>query len=434
MAPLHILRHLSTVNPDHYIVTLRSDVSITAFIAEHELNVLHVFDGADGAVYGFGAKLSEPQLQAVRNDPAVQEMEEDGLGTCTALGTEFVKTPAPPWSLARLFSDTPVTPGFTEFTRDQRGGEGVDIYIVDSGVRRTHTCFGDRVKTGLNVTQAMGRTDTDILGHGTSCAATAAGEKYGVANHAHIIPVKVLDSDKHGDKPTYGSSMTALGGLYWIRRNVKNTRRPSVVSMSLTYGYSQKLNAAVDGLVRDGVPVVVPAGNHGGPVGTNSPQSATSAIVVGGTDRFDRMYNMSGYGPRVDIFAPAVDIMTADSVNDNSSVNTAGTSLAVPAVAGIIALILGPLKNAGGFKAREILFRWAAKDLIQGLPALWGTPNVMAHIRRCQRHRRHCPPPTRVLLHSQCWYGALPRHILGSSCLCPVQGECIFATIVASGD
>ncbi|KAJ7455476.1 peptidase S8/S53 domain-containing protein [Mycena latifolia] len=306
MAPLEILQYKGTVNPQHYIVTLCSDVSITGFISRHNLTVVHIFDGADGAVYGFGAKLSDAQLQAVRNDPGVEEIEQDGLGTCTAIGSQNADTT---WGLARLFTSGPVSLGVPEgqyqITRDLRGGEGVDIYIVDCGVRASHNCFGSpsRAADGYNALASLGVPATDSHGHGTACAGIAAGEKFGVANHANIIPVKVWN-------PGYEYSMTALDGLYWIRKNAKKTRRPSVVSMSLTFGYCQKLNAAVDGLVRSGVPVVVAAGNHKGRVTTNSPQSATWAIVVGGTDKYDRMYDLSGFGPRVDIFAPAKDLCT----------------------------------------------------------------------------------------------------------------------------
>ncbi|KAF7339080.1 Subtilase [Mycena venus] len=91
-------------------------------------------------------------------------------------------------------------------------------------------------------------------------------------------------------------------------------------------GYFHQINVAVDTLVTSGIPVVVAAGNHYQVVGSRSPQSSSFGLVVGNTDRDDRINRYfstkekkflgSNYGPRVNIFAPGTQIVSAGIDND----------------------------------------------------------------------------------------------------------------------
>ena len=58
-------------------------------------------------------------------------------------------------------------------------GTGVDIYIVDTGIKMDHEDFGNRVEWGMtaNFTAGTGEENTDLDGHGTHVAGTCAGNK-----------------------------------------------------------------------------------------------------------------------------------------------------------------------------------------------------------------------------------------------------------------
>ena len=82
-------------------------------------------------------------------------------------------------------------------------GEGIDIYVVDTGVRPTHEQITGRVVAGIDMLSADGAaavnpTASDCDGHGTHVATTVAGSTVGVATRARIIAVRVLDCNGDG--------------------------------------------------------------------------------------------------------------------------------------------------------------------------------------------------------------------------------------------
>ena len=80
---------------------------------------------------------------------------------------------------------------YTYTYSDDYQGEGVDIYIVDTGINLNHVDFGGRATFGWTGT---GLNQTDDHGHGSHVAGIAAGTQYGVAKKANLISVKVLNS------------------------------------------------------------------------------------------------------------------------------------------------------------------------------------------------------------------------------------------------
>ncbi|KAH0586724.1 hypothetical protein H2248_007938 [Termitomyces sp. 'cryptogamus'] len=144
----------------------------------------------------------------------------------------------------------------------------------------------------------------DKNGHGTHCAATAAGENYGVAKEANIIAVKIFDDRGKG------SAIDIAEGMRYVLTRSQSSKRPSVASMSICGLPNDLVDDGVALLTAAGVHVVA-AGNHGIDARDISPARAPGAITVGATNVLDQRAIFSNYGPVLDIFAPGVDIMSA---------------------------------------------------------------------------------------------------------------------------
>ena len=217
-------------------------------------------------------------------------------------------------------------------------GEGVDIYVLDSGIFYGHDEFENRAKyAGFDpMDEYLGesRFGADCYGHGTHVASNAAGVRYGAAKKATVYSVRVLDCTNRGPWST------TLEGLDYVMEVIPARGRPAVVSMSLSGGYTQSVNDAVQALYGSGIPVVVAAGNDAGDACSNSPASAPDVITVAGSANGDGLYFFTSYGSCVDIFAPGSNILGADFFCSDCSQFLSGTSFSAPIVSGAIAILL----------------------------------------------------------------------------------------------
>ena len=76
-------------------------------------------------------------------------------------------------------------------------GAGVTAYVIDTGIRKTHTEFGGRAVHGTDTTTPIPVTSDDCHGHGTHVAGTIGGSTYGVAKSVRLVAVRVLDLRRH---------------------------------------------------------------------------------------------------------------------------------------------------------------------------------------------------------------------------------------------
>ncbi|MEV8153574.1 S8 family peptidase, partial [Streptomyces fradiae] len=221
------------------------------------------------ALNGYAVSLSEAQAKKLAADPAVESVVQDRVFTIQ--GTQ----PNPTWGLDRI--DQRSLPLDRSYTYPDPGGEGVTAYVIDTGVRITHSDFGGRASYGYDAVD-NDNTAQDGHGHGTHVAGTVAGGAYGVAKKAKIVAVRVLDNN--------GSGTTAgvVAGIDWVTRNAV---KPAVANMSLGGGADSTLDAAVRNSIASGVTYAVAAGNENTNASTKSPARVTEAITVGSTTNTD---------------------------------------------------------------------------------------------------------------------------------------------------
>jgi subtilisin family serine protease len=240
------------------------------------------------------------------------------------------------WGQSRTSSKNKVRSKPYTFTYDEKhSGDGVNVYVIDTGVNIKHDDFQGRAIWGTVTIE--GATKDDKNGHGTHCAGTIAGYKYGIAKKAKIIAIKVLDDAGEGDDDT------VLKGIDYVHKHVsKNKIKTFVVSMSLGGPFSAIINEAVDKLYHAGGVVVVAAGNDDQDACKFSPSSVNNAIVVGSIDEDNKKSSFSNWGKCVKILAPGGEVLSSWIGSKNATMVLSGTSMATPHVAGVAAgLICG---------------------------------------------------------------------------------------------
>lgn len=162
--------------------------------------------------------------------------------------------------MARISHRAPLGFGtFRKFVYDTDGGEGVDVYVIDTGINIDHVEFEGRAEWGTTVPQ--NDQDVDGNGHGTHCAGTIASRKYGVAKKANLYAVKVLGSNGSGSMSDVvkGVGFAAEAAKTKAASN-KGNHKGSVANMSLGGTKSVALNKAVNKAVQGGLHFAVAAG------------------------------------------------------------------------------------------------------------------------------------------------------------------------------
>lgn len=261
---------------------------------------------------------------------------------------------------------------FTYSFEDTNLGKGVDIYVVDTGIRTTHAVFTGRAVQGFTFNTSQGG-EIDGDGHGTHCAGTAAGAKFGVAQGANIIAVKVLGNDGSG------SSASTIQGMDWvINRHNQRKKEPGFIGslMSMSWGL-QGVSAVVDTAVlkasEAGIHVSVAAGNDAGADACQSTPAKnggknSNVVTVGAVNIRNTVSTFSNVGACVDIYAPGEDVLSAWSDADNVIKFLSGTSMACPHVSGVMAYLMAQDpslgQNPAALKAK--LLATARKDKVIG--------------------------------------------------------------------
>ncbi|KAG5634525.1 hypothetical protein H0H81_001652 [Sphagnurus paluster] len=367
-SPLHTVQKFQGQTTGKYIVKLKEGASKASVLGEARLSKPSHADWT--IINGFASELSAEALQALRANPNVEYIAEDGIMHTT----EVVTQTNAPWGLSRLSAASRLASQDTNaltysYSHDSSAGAGVDVYVVDTGVLTTHSQFGGRARWGATF---GGYASADGNGHGTHCAGTVAGSQYGVAKAANIVAVKVL-SDAGS-----GSVADIVSGLNFVATSAAASGRPSIVSMSLGGGASTALDNAVTSLTTKGVHVVVAAGNSNTDAGSTSPARAPGAVTVGASTIADARASFSNYGAVVDIFAPGQNVISSWIGSATATNNISGTSMATPHVAGLIAYLIGLQGNNSPAAIATTLKTLSIKGAITGLPV--GTANNLAHI------------------------------------------------------
>ncbi len=243
-------------------------------------------------------------------------------------------------------------------------GKGIVVAVLDTGITQTQDLKDTKFVAGYNFVSNNTNTD-DGNSHGTHCAGTIAQSTnngkgvVGVAYNATLMPIKVLSDGGSG------STAGIAQGIHWAADHGAN-----VISMSLGGGGHDKVLAKAMTYAHDkGVVIVVAAGNSARGV-VSYPAKYPEAIAVAATRKDEKTTFYSNWGKEIAIAAPGGDgdkNKPENGILQNTIVNGkddyyfySGTSMATPAVAGVVALIMEQgVKNPD--EVRKILTTTARK-------------------------------------------------------------------------
>ncbi|MGW0552696.1 S8 family peptidase [Streptomyces sp. NPDC002926] len=315
------------------------------------------------ALTGFSASMSGAKAAKLSADPRVAYVQQNA--TVRINETQ----PSATWGIDRIDQrNLPLSKTYTYNTT----ASNVTAYIIDTGIRTSHSEFGGRASVGTD-TVGGGQNGQDCNGHGTHVAGTVGGKTYGVAKGVKLVAVRVLDCQ--------GSGTTAgvIAGIDWVTANAK---KPAVANMSLGGSADAALDNAVKKSIGSGVSYAIAAGNGnflGLPANAcnYSPARVPEAITVGATDNTDRRASFSNYGTCLDLFAPGVNITSSWKDSDTATNTISGTSMATPHTAGAAALYLATHATASPVQVRDALVNGATSGKVQDPRT--GSPNKLLY-------------------------------------------------------
>ena len=252
-------------------------------------------------------------------------------------------------------------------------GNGVTVYLLDSGINAGHNEFTNGTITNLWTAfdtnpegDAYDSDYEDNIGHGTAVGSLIIGENIGTAKDATLMNVKLYDTI--AGATSVGSIVTAFSKVL-EHHNANDNTDVKVLCAPWITTQNDLIDSKVMELNSAGVVVVAAAGNKDEDVNTFSPAGIEEIITVGSHDRNYKIteftntawdggsavVSMPNYGAPVDILTIGENVCFAVSLSNTLYSAGSGTSLSSGLVAGGVANFVEKHPTFNSNKIKETL-------------------------------------------------------------------------------
>lgn len=206
-------------------------------------------------------------------------------------------------------------------------GNNIKVAVIDSGIN-ANSIQGKIVDryNFINDTEDV----SDDNGHGTIVTDII----WNVAPNAEILEYKVLDKDLKG---TEAHIIAALERAIYKKADIINLSFGD--PKYITYESDNPLTIRVEQIIKQGIPVIVAAGNQSKRWGVFSPGSSPLSVTVGATtEACTQVAPYSNQGPILGTWEIKPDFLAPGTYYYNHTIQC-GTSFAAPYISAITALI-----------------------------------------------------------------------------------------------
>lgn len=320
-----------------------------------------------GETLGFSGVFTKKALQRLQNCPLVAMVTED----VEIEAFDYLTQYDAPVHLAQLSQEDHGEDLRTEYYYNDEGqGEGVNVYIGDTGLQVRNAEFEERAAMGKNFVM---EPIEDLNGHGTHVAGIVGSKTYGVAKKVNLIGIKALDHRGHG------SMSNILGAIEFAVNHRKRSNRQGVLNLSLGAATNDLINAVINSATETGLVIVVAAGNLNSDACKTLPASARLAITVGAVDEANCLAFFTNWGPCVDIFSSGVNIESVNIDGSSKPLSLSGTSMAAPVITGMAANLLSMGVHPSEVKGK--ILGMASRGTIprSSMRGKANTPNLVAY-------------------------------------------------------
>lgn len=265
------------------------------------------------------------------------------------------------------------------------GGDGVRVYVLDSGIMASHSEFDGKDVTLLH--SVVEGDFADSTGHGTAIASVIVGEHCGISN-ASLRVVKIFHD---GYTTMISDLLTAFDAV--MNDYVKHADYLAIMNLSWSIAKNAYVESKIQHLIDIGLFAVVSAGNSGKPISDVTPASMVEAITVGSFGKELKASDFSDYtGSDVslsegqtnygalDLFAPGETIRVAKL--DGTYGYAAGTSIAAAITSAVATLNIRSSGYTWNFtqhenEADEIVRSICSRDILTLEGNYASSPNMV---------------------------------------------------------